>query len=193
MTVVRVCIHNQWTQQYKAANVTVFGNQLQHWSCIHSVYGRLFEWTLFCFQLDSYGLTLSTCSITATLDSGMLQGEETRRFRYVDHLLFLSRATFTSESVRDDSEKMYCECLGYSAAAEFCSGVMSHAWMGVVPGNSHYWASTCILSKRCSWNLWLIYSKKYFILMPWLPVLELLSLILGMKRDSEDILGSETG
>jgi hypothetical protein len=37
----------------------------------------------------------------------MLQGLETWRFRPVDRLLFLSRASFTSESVRDDSEKMY--------------------------------------------------------------------------------------
>jgi hypothetical protein len=33
----------------------------------------------------------------------------------------------------------------------------------------------------------------YLILMPWLSFLKLLSLILGMKRNSEDILGSETG
>jgi hypothetical protein len=30
-------------------------------------------------------------------------------------------------------------------------------------------------------------------LMPWLPLLKLLSLILCTKRGSEDILGSETG
>lgn len=33
----------------------------------------------------------------------------------------------------------------------------------------------------------------YLILMPWLSFLKLLSLILCMKRNSEDILGSETG
>jgi hypothetical protein len=66
----------------------------------------------------------------------MLQGREAWRFRHVDHLLFLSRASFTSESVRDDSEKIYL-LLGFSVASEFWGTVI-----GVVPANSHYWAST---------------------------------------------------
>jgi hypothetical protein len=53
------------------------------------------------------------------------QGRETWRFRHVDHLLFLSLVSFTSESVRDDSEKMYCLMLGLLGCIRvFCFGVL---------------------------------------------------------------------